>query len=203
SQMKDRFFANMSHERRTPLNAIIGFLREMLYSGQLDADNTHMAERSLANGSRLSMLINSVLDLSLLAAGSLELVITPVNLMELASPIIDDLRRLAKEKDLVLKLVIDQALPALVQHDEERLTQIITNLLTNAIKFTDQGRVELALSVREGEELVMTVSDTGIGIPLDMQDAVFDSFVQVSAKPDTAGVGLGLAIVKNMADLMG
>src|SRR5690606_2203424 len=67
SQMKDRFFANMSHELRTPLNAIIGFLREMLYSGQLDADNTHMAERSLANGSRLSMLINSVLDLSRLA----------------------------------------------------------------------------------------------------------------------------------------
>jgi two-component system, sensor histidine kinase and response regulator len=146
SQMKDRFFANMSHELRTPLNAIIGFLREMLYSGQLDADNTHMAERSLANGSRLSTLINSVLDLSRLAAGSLELVITPVNLAQLVSPIIDDLRRLAKEKELALKLMIDPSLPSLVQHDEERLTQIITNLLTNAIKFTDEGYVELQLS---------------------------------------------------------
>lgn len=203
SQMKDRFFANMSHELRTPLNAIIGFLREMLYSGQLDADNTHMAERSLANGSRLSMLINSVLDLSRLAAGSLELVVTPVDLAQLASPIIDDLRRMAKEKDLALKLAIDPALPVRVRHDEERLTQIITNLLTNAIKFTDQGWVELELSAREGSSLVITVSDTGIGIPQEMQDAVFDSFVQVSAKPNTAGAGLGLAIVKNLVELMG
>ena len=203
SQMKDRFFANMSHELRTPLNAIIGFLREMLYSGQLDADNTHMAERSLANGSRLSMLINSVLDLSRLAAGSLELVITPVDLAQLASPIIDDLRRLAKEKELALKLAIDPALPPLVQHDEERLTQIITNLLTNAIKFTDEGYVELALSAGDGQTLVITVSDTGIGIPQEMQDAVFDSFVQVSVKPNTAGAGLGLAIVKNLVELMG
>jgi two-component system sensor histidine kinase/response regulator len=203
SQMKDRFFANMSHELRTPLNAIIGFLREMLYSGQLDADNTHMAERSLANGSRLSMLINSVLDLSRLAAGSLELVVTPVNLVQLVRPIIDDLRRLAKEKELALKLVIDPALPTLVQHDEERLTQIITNLLTNAIKFTNEGYVELELSGGDPQSLVITVSDTGIGIPQDMQDAVFDSFVQVSAKPNATGVGLGLAIVKNLADLMG
>jgi PAS domain S-box-containing protein len=203
SQMKDRFFANMSHELRTPLNAIIGFLREMLYSGQLDADNTHMAERSLANGSRLSMLINSVLDLSRLAAGSLELVITPVNLSHLASGIIEDLRRLAKEKDLALKLEIDLAISSPVQHDEERLTQIITNLLTNAIKFTDEGYVELQLSAGDGQMLIIMVSDTGIGIPREMQDAVFDSFVQVSTKPNTAGAGLGLAIVKNLVELMG
>src|SRR5690606_15725352 len=117
---------------------------------------------------------------------SLELVITPVNLAQLVSPIIDDLRRLAKEKDLALKLAVDPALPPLVQHDEERLTQIITNLLTNAIKFTDEGYVELRLSVRNPQMLVITVSDTGIGIPQELQDAVFDSFVQVSAKPNTA-----------------
>jgi signal transduction histidine kinase len=149
------------------------------------------------------MLINSVLDLSRLAAGSLELVITPVNLSHLASGIIEDLRRLAKEKDLALKLEIDLAISSPVQHDEERLTQIITNLLTNAIKFTDEGYVELQLSAGDGQMLIIMVSDTGIGIPREMQDAVFDSFVQVSTKPNTAGAGLGLAIVKNLVELMG
>jgi PAS domain S-box-containing protein len=203
SHMKDRFFANMSHELRTPLNAIIGFLREMLYSGKLDADNMHMAERSLANGSRLSMLINSVLDLSRLAAGSLELIPVRVNLSELAGVIIDDLRLLAKEKDLRLEYSVDQALPTFVCHDEERLTQIITNLLTNAIKFTHEGLVKLELSLGASQSLSISVSDTGIGIPADMRNAVFESFVQVQSSPHGTGVGLGLSIVRQLVDLIG
>lgn len=202
SQAKDRFFATMSHELRTPLSAIIGFLREMLYSTQLDTDNTHMAERSLANSQRLLMLINSVLDLSRLAAGSLELVATPFNLGQMVSLIVDDLGIQAKEKQLSLFLEVDPALPAVIYHDEERLTQIITNLLVNAIKFTDTGYVKLHLK-QESDRLVIQVSDTGVGIPAEKRANVFDRFVKVNASPNDSGVGLGLSIVKNLAGLMG
>ena len=100
SRMRDLFLANMSHELRTPLHAIIGFLREIYHSGQLDADNTHMVERCLANSRRLSHLIDSLLDLSRLAVGSLQLVVTPVNLRELVRFIGDDVNLQSRAKDL-------------------------------------------------------------------------------------------------------
>lgn len=203
SKMKDLFLANMSHELRTPLNAIIGFLREMLYSEQLDSDNQHMAQRCLANSKRLHMLINSVLDLSRLAVGSLELVIDSIRPLELASYIKEDLSIQAKEKGLEFKLHIDEALPERIQHDEERLTQIISNLLVNAIKFTRKGHVQLALKKGQGERLIIEVSDTGIGIPEDMHSYIFESFVQGQGEQPRQGVGLGLSIVKNLVELMG
>lgn len=200
---RDLLLGNMSHELRTPLNTIIGFLREMLYSQQLDDDNTHLAERALANSKRLSMLVNGVLDLSRLAVGSLELVSSEINLRSLVSAIIDDMEIQAKEKQLALLLSIDDALPPVITHDEERLTQIITNLLINAIKFTPKGHIKLMLERANPDLLVIRVHDTGIGIPEDKQEVVFDSFVQLRAAPQGAGVGLGLSIVKNLADLMG
>lgn len=202
-RMRDLLLGNMSHELRTPLNAIIGFLREMLYSQQLDDDNTHMAERALANSKRLSMLVNGVLDLSRLAVGSLELVVSEINLHSLVSAIIDDLEIQAKEKRVALLLSIDDALPAVITHDEERLTQIITNLLVNAIKFTPEGHIKLTLEMAHPDRLVIRVYDTGIGIPEGKHEVVFDSFVQLRTAPQGAGVGLGLSIVKNLAHLMG
>lgn len=203
SKMKDLFLANMSHELRTPLNAIIGFLREMLYSGQLDSDNRHMAQRCLENSKRLHMLINSVLDLSRLAVGSLELVIDSIKPLELASYIKEDLLIQAKEKGLDFRLIVDEALPERIKHDEERLTQIISNLLVNAIKFTRKGYVQLELRKGEAERLIIEVSDTGVGIPQDMQSYIFESFVQGNTEHPKQGVGLGLSIVKNLAELMG
>jgi PAS domain S-box-containing protein len=203
SKMKDLFLANMSHELRTPLNAIIGFLREMLYSEQLDSDNQHMAQRCLANSKRLHMLINSVLDLSRLAVGSLELVIDSIKPLELASYIKEDLYIQAKEKGLEFKLIVDDALPEIIRHDEERLTQIISNLLVNAIKFTRKGHIQLALKKGEGERLIIEVSDTGIGIPEDMHSYIFESFAQGQGEQPKQGVGLGLSIVKNLVELMG
>jgi PAS domain S-box-containing protein len=203
SKMKDLFMANMSHELRTPLNAIIGFLREMLYSEQLDSDNQHMAQRCLENSKRLHMLINSVLDLSRLAVGSLELVIDSIKPLELASYIKEDLFIPAKEKGLDFRLIVDEALPERIKHDEERLTQIISNLLVNAIKFTRKGHVQLELRRGEGERLIIEVSDTGVGIPQDMQSYIFESFVQGDIEHPKQGVGLGLSIVKNLAELMG
>lgn len=202
SRMKDLFLANMSHELRTPLNAIIGFLREMIYSQQLDDDNTHMAERCLANSKRLNMLVNSVLDLSRLAVGSLELVVLPVDLRELASYIREDLSIQAKEKGLNFELEIDDKLPQVIQHDEERLTQIMSNLLINAIKYTRDGEIKLALKRTSEENLIIEVSDTGIGIPEDMQTFIFENFTQIKNQEPNQGVGLGLSIVKNLTELM-
>ena len=203
SKMKDLFLANMSHELRTPLNAIIGFLREMLYSQQLNDDNQHMAERCLANSKRLNMLVNSVLDLSRLAVGSLELVILPVDLKELASYIREDLSIQAKEKGLRFELAIDPNLPRVIQHDEERLTQIMSNLLVNAIKYTQEGEIKLTLKSAPNDKLMIIVSDTGIGIPDDMQAYIFENFAQIKNKEQNQGVGLGLSIVKNLTELMG
>jgi PAS domain S-box-containing protein len=203
TRLKDLFLANMSHELRTPLNAIIGFLREMLYSQQLDEDNTHMAERCLANGQRLLMLINSVLDLSRLATGSLEIVPSSISLRDLASTIVEDFQIQAKEKGLALRLEIDPALPEAVIHDEERLIQITTNLLANAVKFTNKGTVKLELR-RQEDRLIIRVSDTGIGIPSSMQQIIFQDFVQldISSKKRYGGAGLGLSIVSNLVELM-
>jgi len=203
SKMKDLFLANMSHELRTPLNAIIGFLREMLYSQQLNPDNTHMAERSLANSKRLNMLVNSVLDLSRLAVGSLELVVMDVNLKELVQYIRDDLSIQAKEKGLRFELAFDPHLPTVIQHDEERLTQIISNLLVNAIKYTQQGEIRLTLSQKDDALLLIEVRDTGIGIPQDMFAYIFENFTQIKNEAPVQGVGLGLSIVKNLSELMG
>ncbi|MGJ3239901.1 MAG: PAS domain-containing sensor histidine kinase [Anaerolineae bacterium] len=203
SKMKDLFFANMSHELRTPLNAIIGFLREMLYSNQLNADNVHMAQRCLANSKRLNMLVDSVLDLSRLAVGSLELVILPVNLTALAHYIREDLAIQAKQKGLHFTLEIDTNLPDVVQHDEERLTQIISNLVINAIKYTHEGEIKLGLHATANDCLIIRVSDTGIGIPDDMQTFIFENFRQMSHTGQNQGVGLGLSIVKNLTELMG
>jgi two-component system sensor histidine kinase/response regulator len=203
TRLKDLFLANMSHELRTPLNAIIGFQREMLYSRQLDEDNTHMAERCLANGQRLLMLINSVLDLSRLATGSLEIVPSRISLRDLATTIVEDLELQAKEKGLALKLELDPALPDIVVHDEERLIQITSNLLANAIKFTNEGTVQLTLRRHDGR-LIIRVSDTGIGIPSSMQEIIFQDFVQLdsSSKKRYGGAGLGLSIVSSLVDLM-
>ncbi len=203
TRMKDLFLANMSHELRTPLNAIIGFQREMLYSTQLDDDNTHMAERCLANSQRLLMLINSVLDLSRLASGSLEIVLSDISLQNLATTIVEDLQIQAKDKGLELDLKLDPALPDWVVHDEERLTQITTNLIANAIKFTNEGTIKLELA-RQADRLIIRVSDTGIGIPSSMQEIIFEDFVQLdsSSKRQYGGAGLGLSIVRNLVHLM-
>lgn len=207
SRMKDLFLANMSHELRTPLHAIIGFLREILYSQQLNTDNQHMAERCLANSKRLETLINSVLDLSRLEMGNLELIAAPVNLRQLVQVIAQDTMLQTRAKNLQFAFTIDPKLPEVIQHDDERLLQIISNLLGNAIKYTELGTVVLKLSldrVRQGkkEQLIIEVSDTGIGIPPDMHQLVFESFTQGERGKQKQGVGLGLAIVKNLVELM-
>jgi PAS domain S-box-containing protein len=202
-RMKDLFLATMSHELRTPLNAMIGFLNLMIFSGQMSDDNTHMAQRSLANSQRLLGLINNILDLSRIATGRLEIVPVPFRPRELAYQLIEDLDVQAKQKGLRLELELGDDLPTEVMHDEERIIQITTNLLGNAIKFTDVGRVKLAVS-KDNEKLVIEVTDTGPGIPPASQHVIFDDFVQLdsSSTRKHGGAGLGLSIVNKLAILM-
>ncbi len=203
TRMKDLFLATMSHELRTPLNAIIGFLHLMIYSDQLDEDNTYMAERSLANTQRLLTLINNILDLSRIATGGLQIVPTAIQIRYVVAGLYNDLKMMAYEKGLRLSLEVDPMLPETVQHDETRIAQIITNLVGNAIKFTEKGEVSLKVQ-RADDMLRIEVRDTGIGIPKSKLGLIFDDFFQVDASStrQQQGAGLGLAIVKRIVLLM-
>ncbi len=203
TRMKDLFLATMSHELRTPLNAMIGFLHLMIYSGQMDDDNEHMAERALANTQRLLTLINNILDLSRIATGGLEIVPGEMRLPYVASGLYNDLKNMATDKDLRLELDVDPKLPETINHDEARISQIVTNLVSNAIKFTESGTVRLSFRGSD-DRLIIQVSDTGIGIPQSKQHLIFDDFFQVdgTSTRHQQGAGLGLAIVKRLVLLM-
>jgi len=203
TRMKDLFLATMSHELRTPLNAMIGFLHLMIYSDQLDEDNTYMAERSLANTQRLLTLINNMLDLSRIATGGLQIVPTAMQVRYVVAGLYNDLKMMAYDKGLRLSLEVDPALPETIHHDETRIAQIITNLVGNAIKFTEKGSVSLKVQ-RADDMLRIEVKDTGIGIPKSKLGLIFDDFFQVDASSTRQhqGAGLGLAIVKRIVLLM-
>jgi PAS domain S-box-containing protein len=203
-RMKDLFLATMSHELRTPLNAMIGFQHLMLFSQQLDADNSHMAERSIANSQRLLNLINNILDISRIATGGLKIVPVKMSPGQLAKNIGTDLGLQAKEKGLTLNIEVADNVPESVTHDEERMGQIMLNLVGNALKFTDKlGTITLRMSEAK-ERLVIEVQDTGIGIPASQKHVIFDDFVQLdnSSTRKHQGAGLGLAIVKRLVLLM-
>jgi signal transduction histidine kinase len=203
TRMKDLFLATMSHELRTPLNAMIGFLHLMIYSGQMDDDNIHMAERSLANTQRLLTLINNILDLSRIATGGLEIVPGEMEPRQVAAGLYNDLKLLAQDKELRLELEVDPDIPETIHHDEARISQIVTNLVSNAIKFTEKGTIQLAF-IRRADRLAIQVTDTGMGIPQSKQGLIFDDFFQVDSTSTRQhqGAGLGLAIVKRLVLLM-
>lgn len=203
NRLKDLFLATMSHELRTPLNSIIGFLGLMLYSEQLDEDNTHMAERSIANAERLLNLINNILDLSRISVGRLEIIPVSMSPRSLARMIQSGMELQVKNKKLVFQIVVDPSLPDIIVHDEERIHQIITNLIGNALKFTVEGEIRLEIKRRD-DRLVIEVTDTGIGIPPAKQQVIFDEFVQVDGGSTRrhSGAGLGLSVVKRLTVLM-
>jgi signal transduction histidine kinase len=206
SRLKDEFLAVMSHELRTPLNAIIGFTGVILMeSDQLTARHTHLLTRLEANSERLLALINDILDISRIEAGRLEIVPSEIDLRKMVGRLCDQLAVLAQERQLAFSYQFDDALPQKVWLDEDGLTKIVTNLISNAIKFTDQGSVRVDLR-RQGENtLLIEVSDTGRGIPAHMQEIIFERFRQVdgSVTREHGGTGLGLAIVRRMCEAMG
>ena len=205
SRAKSEFLANMSHELRTPLNAILGFT-EMLLDGLYGDVPTELKEPLAdiqTNGQHLLRLINDVLDLSKIEAGRMELSLGDYAVADVVASVRASLRSLANEKGLEL---LTEVAPDVsdAYGDSKRITQCLLNLVGNALKFTRQGRVVVAVN-RDSERLRFRVSDTGIGIPADQLDAIFAEFRQVDTTTtrDFGGTGLGLSITKKFVELHG
>jgi signal transduction histidine kinase len=207
SRLKSEFLSTMSHELRTPMNAIEGFTGIML-KRMGGVDYNAAAERFLnkvqSNSRRLLNLINDFLDLSRIESGRLELAQLPVSPATMAQKWYDDLSVLAESKGIEFSLKVDPELPSTIIGDEESLSKIGQNLLSNAFKFTAQGEVSLNLR-RQDDGMIIEVTDTGIGIPPHAREFIFDEFRQVdqSSKRQYGGTGLGLAIVQKLARAMG
>ena len=205
SQHKSQFLANMSHELRTPLNAILGYTELMLDDiyGEPPQRMRAVLERVERNGKHLLGLINDVLDLSKIEAGQLTLSLTDYSLKEVVQSVFSVVESLATEKKLALKMELPPALPP-GHGDERRLTQVLLNLVGNAIKFTDKGEVAIRAAASNGS-FTLSVRDTGPGIAEADQVRIFEEFRQVdsSATKKKAGTGLGLSIAKRIIELHG
>jgi GAF domain-containing protein len=205
SQHKSQFLANMSHELRTPLNAILGYTELILDDiyGEPPQRMRAVLQRVERNGKHLLGLINDVLDLSKIEAGQLTLSLTDYSLKEMVQSVFTVVESLATEKKLALKIELPPALPP-GHGDERRLTQVLLNLVGNAIKFTDKGEVAIRAAASNGS-FTLSVRDTGPGIAEADQARIFEEFRQVdsSATKKKAGTGLGLSIAKRIIELHG
>jgi signal transduction histidine kinase/serine phosphatase RsbU (regulator of sigma subunit) len=203
NQLKDEFLANTSHELRTPLNGIIGIaesLREGV-AGELSAPAKTNLSMIVSSGQRLSTLVNDILDFAKLKHKTLELQLKSVGLREIVEIVLTLSQPLLAKKTVKLHNAIALDLPA-AEADENRVQQILYNLVGNAIKFTENGTIEIKAQV-VNKHVEITVSDTGIGIPEDKQEIIFESFEQLESGMDRSysGTGLGLAVTKRLVEL--
>lgn len=210
NKAKSDFLANMSHELRTPLNSVIGFTNILLKNkdGRLDDKDIGFLTRVLTNGKHLLALINEVLDLAKVEAGRMELIIEEIDLAHLCVETVQQLEGQAKAKDGDVKLVADVPESVkLVETDSAKLKQVIINLVGNALKFTHEGSVTVRLELADdgATPTAISVVDTGIGIPDDRLEAIFEAFQQAEAGMSRkyGGTGLGLALSRSICLLMG
>jgi signal transduction histidine kinase len=205
SQHKSEFLANMSHELRTPLNAIIGFsevLSEKMF-GELNEKQEEYSKDIHASGQHLLSLINDILDLSKIEAGRMELELSDFHLPTALDSALTLVRERAGRRSIALHLSVDERLGQ-IQADERKVRQVVLNLLSNAIKFTpESGRIGVA-AVAKDELVEVSVSDTGVGIALEDQEAVFEEFRQVgTSDKKVEGTGLGLTLCRKFVELHG
>ncbi len=220
SKYKSEFLANMSHELRTPLNSILLLAKLLSESKELDLGDDRYEYAKVIHGSGLGLLelINEILDLSKIEAGQMQITVEDVPFEEIKKDMEQLFKPLANERKLDLQLNFNADLPSFIQSDKQRLEQILKNLLSNAIKFTEKGTVSLEVKKANGDTLNFSndklqqvpvvaffVKDTGIGIPEEQQDLVFEAFKQVdgTSRRKYGGTGLGLSISREISRLLG
>ena len=207
SELKSQFLATISHELRTPMNAIMGFSQLLLqqYPDPLTESQTDMVERVFQNSQNLLEMLNEVLDFSKVESGHLMLNPEDFNVGHLVILTVEELKALAIKKRINIKVETQLSSP-LVYSDQECVRRILTNLVSNAVKFTDEGSVVVSItSVHPEDHIVLSVQDTGIGIPSQSLSVIFEPFRQVdqTVTRQYSGTGLGLAITDSLAKAIG
>lgn len=207
ARMKDLFLAMVSHELRTPINSILGYTDLLLAGirGELTEAQTETLQRIARNGQHLLELVSDLLDQAQIQAGTLKIAAEPFDIASVLQEVRNACERAAVDKGLAFVTHIEDKVPPSLLGDARRIRQVILNLVTNAIKFTEQGAVHVRVFAPDKNHWAVEVRDTGIGIPEDKLPGIFDPFYQVDSSPTrrASGFGLGLAIVKSLVDLMG
>jgi len=206
-QMKNTFVAMISHELRTPLNAILGYaemMREAVY-GILSVRQSGVVERIESSSKRLLNMVSDLLDQAQLEAGRMKIIESDFMTTDLTDAVHTMMDKEFKDKGLALTVELDPAMPATLRGDAHRLQQILLNLVSNAVKFTEAGGVVVRIFRADPDSWGMEVADTGPGIPPEAQQYIFESFRQADNMTTRkhGGIGLGLAIVRNLIQILG
>ena len=204
-QAKGRFLANMSHEIRTPMTAILGYSEALKDEGISLAERREFTDTIISGGRHLLSVINDILDISKIEADKIEVEMLDVNLPQLIKEIDANIRLKAEEKGLEYKLNIQYPIPFYIRIDPTRLKQVLFNLSSNAIKFTEEGHISINVYWQQEGSLVFSVEDSGIGLTQQEQEKLFQAFSQADTSTTRiyGGTGLGLYISKNLVNLMG
>ncbi len=207
AHMKEQFVASISHEMRTPMNAILGMSNLLLQMG-IEGESLNLIKSIKHSSEILLGVVNDILEISEIQNGKVVFTNEPFDLHELMDNLVNVMQYKAQEKDLYLEVIMDEGIPRYISGDKLRLNQVLYNLVGNAIKFTDSGFVKVYIKklhdIIDSVQLKFVIEDTGIGIPEDKIDAIFETFTRIRQKDRIfEGTGLGLSICKNLVQLQG